>query len=187
MAEKIKLETFLQTDIDEPNQPKIKAKLAEFKSEIEGNGEFYEWDEEPSFRIKKTIKSTIDNPLAGFTKEDAFKIFTTIPSYYIRFGALLEFILDNVIIKIKNTDNDPLFDIDVNRWNTHMYSLPNQISLDPRVCLVRNDKFNTVKKGITNVFGDGEKLQPFKEVDAPAPTGGVVSTNDNAAYPLNII
>jgi cell division protein FtsX len=26
------IETFLQTDIDEPNQPKIKAKLAEFKS-----------------------------------------------------------------------------------------------------------------------------------------------------------
>ena len=57
MAEVIKLETFLQTDIDEPNQPKIKDKLAEFKSQIEGNGEFFEWDEEPSFRIKKTTKS----------------------------------------------------------------------------------------------------------------------------------
>ena len=186
MPNKKIIETFLQSEWDEPGQPKIKAKFDELKSNIENNGEFYEWDEEPSFRKKKNTKSTINNPLAGFTKEDAFKIFTTIPSYYIRFGALLEFILDNVIIKIKNTDNDPLFDIDVNRWNTHMYSLPNQISLDPRVCLVRNDKFNTVEKGITNVFGDGEKLQPFKEVDAPAPTGGVVSTNDNAAYPLNI-
>ena len=186
MSKENKTETFLQTDIDEPGQPKINAKLAEYKSKIENNDDFWGWLKTPSYIEKKTIKSSINNPLAGFTKEDAFKIFTTIPSYYIRFGALLEFILDNVIIKIKNTDNDPLFDIDVNRWNTHMYSLPNQISLDPRVCLVRNDKFNTVKKGITNVFGDGEKLQPFKEVDAPAPTGGVVSTNDNAAYPLNI-
>ena len=180
--------TFLREELDLFNtSPKIQAKLDELKSSVEKNGEFAEWNEDsPRWEPVKYTDSTIDNPLAGFTKEDAFKIFTTIPSYYIRFGALLEFILDNVIIKIKNTDNDPLFDIDVNRWNTHMYSLPNQISLDPRVCLVRNDKFNTVKKGITNVFGDGEKLQPFKEVDAPAPTGGVVSTNDNAAYPLNI-
>jgi len=178
--------TFLKPEVDEKNSPKVNDKLNELKKSIEDGGDFYKWEIEPSFIQKKTTLSTINNPLAGFTKEDAFKIFTTIPSYYIRFGALLEFILDNVIVKIKNTNNDPIFDIDVNRWNTHMYSLPNQISLDPRVCLVRNDKFNTVEKGITNVFGNGEKLQPFKEVDAPAPTGGVVSINDNAAYPLNI-
>jgi hypothetical protein len=34
-----------------------------------------------------------------------------------------------------------IFDIDVDEWRTHMYSLPNQISLDPRVCLVRNLNF----------------------------------------------
>jgi hypothetical protein len=60
-----------------------------------------------------------------------------------------------------------------------MYSLPNQISLDPRVCLVRNDKFDTINKGITNIFGNTNKLEPFKLVDDG-------ETNDNAAYSLNI-
>jgi hypothetical protein len=146
-------------------------------------------DEEDKKKIKIRIKKektihtspvTVKNPLTLFTLQDAFKLYTKeTPNYYIRFGALLEFILNNVIIKIKNTNNDPIFDIDVDEDNTFMYSLPNQISLDPRVCLVRNDKFNTVKNGITNVFGNTDKLESFKLVDDG-------ETNDNVAYPLNI-
>ena len=132
----------------------------------------------------KGESSSIDNPLTKFFSNDAFKLLTKNPQpHYIRFGALLEFILDNVIIKIKNTNNDPIFDIDVDEDNTVMYSLPNQISLDPRVCLVRNDKFDTaggtINKGITNIFGNTNKLEPFKLVDDG-------ETNDNAAYSLNI-
>jgi hypothetical protein len=57
-----------------------------------------------------------------------------------------------------------------------MYSLPNQISLDPRVCIVKNLKFES-KGGTVAVF---KYLSIFKEVDNGK------STNDNAAYPLNI-
>jgi hypothetical protein len=132
-------------------------------------------------RVKtiRTEKVEINNPLLNFDSEDAFKLTTKPNHYYIRFGALLEYIKDNIIIKIKDT-NEPIFEIDTNEWETHMYSLPNQISLDPRVCLVRNDKFDTIKKGITNIFGNEYKLCLFKEVDNGK------STNDNAAYPLNI-
>ena len=115
---------------------------------------------------------TIPNPLAKFGWNDAFKLLTKdSPIYYIRFGALLEYIKDNIIIKIKNT-NEPIFEIDHNEWYTHMYSLPNQISLDPRVCIVRNDSIEVGQTNKTKAFSN---LQLFKEVD-----------NDNAAYPLNI-
>jgi hypothetical protein len=57
-----------------------------------------------------------------------------------------------------------------------MYSLPNQISLDPRVCIVKNLNFISAG-GTVEVF---KYLDIFKEVDNGK------STNDNAAYPLNI-
>ena len=57
-----------------------------------------------------------------------------------------------------------------------MYSLPNQISLDPRVCIVRN---NNIEVGQTNKTQAFTKLQYFKVVDA-----GI--GNDNAAFTLNI-
>jgi hypothetical protein len=127
---------------------------------------------------RKSDTKTIPNPLVKFGWNDAFKLLTKdSPIYYIRFGALLEYIKDNIIIKIDNTKKDPLFDIDISEWDTYMYSLPNQISLDPRVCIVRN---NNIEVGIpdkkTQAF---TKLQYFKVVDA-----GI--SNDNAAFTLNI-
>jgi hypothetical protein len=58
-----------------------------------------------------------------------------------------------------------------------MYSLPNQISVDPRVCIVRNDQIQTDQPNKVSAF---TRLQLFKEVD------NGTNTNDNAAYPLNI-
>jgi hypothetical protein len=61
-----------------------------------------------------------------------------------------------------------------------MYSLPNQISLDPRVCLVRNSKFDTYGSGITKVLGEIPYF--FKEIDNP----NSINKSENSAYPLNI-
>jgi len=120
---------------------------------------------------------TIPNPLVNFGWNDAFKLkIKDAPPHYIRFGALLEYIKDNIIIKINNTKKDPLFDIDISEWDTYMYSLPNQISLDPRICIVRN---NNIEVGQTNKTQAFTKLQYFKVVDA-----GI--SNDNAAFTLNI-
>jgi predicted chitinase len=130
---------------------------------------------------RKSDTKTIPNPLVKFGWNDAFKLLTKdSPIYYIRFGALLEYIKDNIIIKIDNTKKDPLFDIDISEWDTYMYSLPNQISLDPRVCIVRN---NNIEVGIpgkkTQAF---TKLQYFKEIDNP----NSINKSENSAYPLNI-
>ncbi len=118
----------------------------------------------------------ISNPLVNFEWNDAFKLLTKPNHYYIRFGALLEYIEKNIIIKIKNKDTDPIFKIDTSEWNTYMYSLPNQISLDPRVCIVRNNQIEVGKSKKSSAF---TKLNYFKLVDNG-------SKNDNVAYTLNI-
>ena len=46
--------------------------------------------------------------------------------------------------------------------NRKMYHLPNQISLDPRVCLVRNDRFQKRKNSFARVF---PQLSPFRLAD----------------------
>ena len=54
-----------------------------------------------------------------------------------------------------------LFKIDSSD-NRKMYHLPNQISLDPRVCLVRNDRFQKRKNSFARVF---PQLSPFRLAD----------------------
>ena len=121
---------------------------------------------------------TIDNPLKDFGWNDAFKLFTyPSPAHYIRFGALLEFLLANVLIKIKKT-GEPIFKIDHNEWGTYMYSLPNQISFDPRVCIVRNDHIEVGFSGKQTLAFN--KLNWFREFDGPDPT------KENSALTLNI-
>ncbi len=117
----------------------------------------------------------ISNPLVNFEWNDAFKLLTKPNHYYIRFGALLEYIEKNIIIKIKNKDTDPIFKIDTSEWNTYMYSLPNQISLDPRVCIVRNNQIEVGKSKKSSAF---TKLNYFKLVDNG-------SKNDNVITPFS--
>jgi hypothetical protein len=137
-----------------------------------------------SIRItSKKIKSenggitTIDNPLKQFSSKDAFKLNDKEKNHYLRFGALLEFLVDNIIPTTTDSELTPMFKINTEPWENYMYSLPNQISLDPRVCLVRNSKFNT-EKGNTKILNEIPYF--FKEID------NGVSTNENSAYPLNI-
>jgi hypothetical protein len=61
--------------------------------------------------------ATIDNPIKDAPKGSAFA-FKTEPTiqYYLRFGYLLEYIRDNILLKVKIGDdhfsNPPIFDID---------------------------------------------------------------------------
>ena len=137
-------------------------------------------------RIKKRlIKSenggitTTDNPLFYFSSKDAFKLNDKGKNHYLRFGALLEFIVHNIIPTTTDSDLTPMFKIDVDSWENYMYSLPNQISLDPRVCLVRNSQFNT-EKGNTKILNEIPYF--FKEIDNPRS----INKSENSAYPLNI-
>jgi len=59
--------------------------------------------------------------------------------FYVRFKHLLDFINAKVIFKIKNA-NTPIITIDTNVEGNRMYTFPYHVSLDPRVCIVKNDK-----------------------------------------------
>jgi len=132
-------------------------------------------------------KTTIDSPLTNFSKKDACFI-TTEPDkqFYLRFGALLQYLRTTIIPKVDTSNSNyknkpPVFSINTDVYGTgdlgnYMYSLPNQISLDPRVCIVRNDKFQT-SNGITEVY---RHLLPFRSEDYSS------KPNPNKAYIMNI-
>jgi len=131
-------------------------------------------------RSRTTTTTTIDNPIAYAPIKSAFVLDTKSPEYYIKFGYLLEYISNNITPRIDigatHDSNPKMFDIDYDEWDNHMYSLPNQFSLDPRVCIVRNSNFVT-NGGNTDIF---HELRLFREKD------NGVSLNTNAAYPMNI-
>ena len=55
--------------------------------------------------------------------------------FYVRFGHLIEFIRDNIILK-SNSSGEPIIGIDKDFETARMYVFPFQVSLDPRVCIV---------------------------------------------------
>jgi GH24 family phage-related lysozyme (muramidase) len=123
-------------------------------------------------RVSSTLTGTVNNPIDSAHYDDACVIDNTTPQYYLRFGYLLQFLTEKVIPLIKgSSDQPPLFSIDYSTWSNHMYSLPNQISLDPRVCIVKNLEFQKAS-GTAKAFSP---LRKFKE-----------DNNKNAAYPMNI-
>jgi len=125
-----------------------------------------------------------NNPLKfeGFDESSSFFLDMEGPKkFYLRFGDLLKYIQSRVIPSIETTDDSedtPILNIDTENWKHHkMYSLPNQISLDPRVCLVRNDDFKKSGGLKARVL---PQLKPFR-VEDYAP-----SVYPNAAYIFNI-
>lgn len=134
-------------------------------------------------RFLKSSREIIEteSPIQNFESTDAFYIITDPVQCYLKFGALLDYIRNEILPKI-NTNNSlddkpPIFDIDSDIYTNFMYSLPNQISLDPRVCLVKNKHFTKVA-GNAEVLG---QLKPFREEDF-VPT----NPNLNKAYIFNI-
>jgi len=138
------------------------------------------------YYIRKSLTggTSIDNPIAAAPGWTAFQLDTTEKQFYLRFTYLLEFLQENVIPEIAaSPDNAPLFTIDYEPWGNYMYSLPNQISLDPTKCIVRNDHFVRFN-GEDKPEKAFEGLQYFRIVDTKATND--FAQNQNLAFPLNI-
>jgi len=185
-------------DIDEfyPKEEAKARRQAKYESLVKnltvGDKDGREWDTVSGqvywisieYFLLPTKKIESESPIKNFEDDDAFYINTEPTSYYLRFGALLDYIADEIIPKI-NTENPeyysnpPMFKIDRDKYSNFMYSLPNQLSLDPRVCIVRNDKFQRVG-GIASIFSS---LLPFRNPDFTTIEGYI---NPNKAYPMNI-
>jgi hypothetical protein len=77
--------------------------------------------------------------------------------FYVRFGHLIEFIKENLILKIEGS-KDRIIEIDEDFENAKMYVFPYQVSLDPRVCIVGTNEKLSRKIFYKNlkIWNDGE-------------------------------
>ena len=123
------------------------------------------------------------DPLQYITRDKpCFYIRDEQPRFYLKFGALLEYIKNGIIPATKtNSSSQPILNIDLSP-KSKMYSIPNQISLDPRVCLVRNDKFQKRKSSFARVLGSNTSV--FRVSDSQEEEKK--SKYINAAYIMNI-
>lgn len=113
----------------------------------------------PSTTPNSFIDVTIDNPIKDAEPYDAFKLDLKVPQYYIKLNYLLKYIKKNILPRVKlsstHDDNPPIFDIQIDeagkKPNIMFAICDSQISFDPKVCIVRNDKYLNSLKVATNL------------------------------------
>ena len=104
--------------------------------------------------VSSTVASSIDNPLSTAPPKTAFRIKSTTHQYYLKFGYLLQYVQENIIPIISSNNKSPLIKIQYSSGD--MFCLPISISLDPKVCLVRTDKFTKVSGKDAKVLSELE-------------------------------
>tara|TARA_R110002020_G_scaffold136857_3_gene305501 strand:- start:12313 stop:15933 length:3621 start_codon:yes stop_codon:yes gene_type:complete len=110
-----------------------------------------------------TIKEKIKE--LGFPSYDTTDIIKTDMSiskggnnaYYIRLGVLLEYLEKKILFKI-SPGLVPYLKIDYSTRDNIMYTIPNQLSTDPRICLIQNSKFNKGDGSIIRYWDGMEKF-----------------------------
>lgn len=78
--------------------------------------------------------------ISGYKKHDAIKIHSISAKedyYYIRFGALLQFLWDKNMIYIDDQGNNPLVSLDNDPVSNLIYKTPYTLSGNPLICVVR--------------------------------------------------
>jgi len=130
--------------------------------------------------------TTSESPIKAFDAKDAFWL-NSPPKWplYLRLGALLNYVQNNILPKIntsaEHTLKPPIFKINYDTFDNIMYSLPNQISLDPRVCIVTNLNFSAADST------GAVKQQLFKGLYAfRTEDSSETNTHPNKAYMMNI-
>jgi hypothetical protein len=122
--------------------------------------------------------TTINNPINNDPPNVAIKLNATTPQYYIKMDYVLNFLKNRIIPNIKATPNNvPLVDVVTSKTSNIMYCLGDiHVSLDPRVCIVRNDGFRELDTDTGVVIS-----KAYPELNAWRD-----STNKNKAYLNNI-
>jgi hypothetical protein len=121
--------------------------------------------------VSSTVASSIDNPLSTAPPKTAFRIKSTTHQYYLKFGYLLQYVQENIIPVISSNNKSPLIKIQYSSGD--MFCLPISISLDPKVCLVRTDKFTKVS---------GKDAKVLSELEPP----WMDPTNENKASIMDV-
>ena len=118
--------------------------------------------------------------------------------YYIRLGSLLAFIENRVVPKYQTGDNagEPILNFDYAQPTSvtfgsgvtgevyvdknYIYTIPNQISMDPRVCLINT----SITSGAGNVYTYAPQGEPYVEKIANYDVGKVMNIYVNFMYIL---
>tara|TARA_R110001592_G_scaffold342236_1_gene631922 strand:- start:671 stop:3844 length:3174 start_codon:yes stop_codon:yes gene_type:complete len=77
-------------------------------------------------------------------------------NHYIRFGAFLNFLQEHIILQVTNNGNTyfPIINVNNDKDINLMYTEQKQFSIDPRICIVKNDEleqFSNVPKTTENI------------------------------------
>lgn len=89
----------------------------------------------PSLDVAETNQKKTDVVYLNYNDGENDSDFINDAGFYMRLGHLLEFIRNFAIPKIDGTDK-PIVEIDYGKWSNLMYTVPFQVSFDPRVCIV---------------------------------------------------
>jgi len=171
----IKSEALKKYNFRYPSHQEVIGNAGKYEANSFGKkGERIEWVEQST----TTTTTNTDNPLKNAPPQVAFKIQCQAPEqFYLKFGYLLQFLKENVIPQINTGGtNPPIVDILYSKNSSLMYCLPSSISLDPRVCMVKNTQFIKANKKPDKVLGE---LASWTDIDSEG-------TNINLAYTMNI-
>lgn len=88
----------------------------------------------------KSLQTVNAFRISGYSKHDAVKIHNTGAGedyYYIRFGALLQFLWDKNMLYVDSNGQNPLLSLDNNPETNLIYKTPYTLSGNPLICIVR--------------------------------------------------
>ena len=86
------------------------------------------------------------------------------PFYYVRLGALLEYIQDKLmyIVQIDENNNSPLLKFDTEVETNLMFAENLQVSVDPNICLINRTLTDLSSKSYTFTNQNGQQAEPFE-------------------------
>ena len=109
-------------------------------------------------------------------------------SFFIRLGELLRYIKDDVLPVFSNGNKSfPIIDINDNTRQNVMPIFPNQISLDPRICIINTSYFSPPPNGTGNLTMFSDKLNKFNSDEGGVDHGKLMNIYLNFSFIKKIL